>query len=220
MSSVEDVLREAGIGPSRIHRMFSRAERDLDAEKQIAESRSGRKLADLNLYYDIAVPSSVSIEALCDALNALPSVELAAPAPLPQQAPSDMAPTTPDYQAEQGYRLAAPHGVGVSQVTAVAGAGALESRSPTSSTSGFSITKTSSSRPLRTSTPRPLRSLSRGRGQPWHRSARDAGRPPQRLRRDGSGAEATLRVAPAMTVSHGYNVARAINLAAQTLAAR
>ena len=122
MSSVEDVLREAGIGPSRIRRLFSRAESDLDAEKQIAESRSGRRLADLNLYYDIAVPAGVSIEALCDALNALPSVELAAPAPLPAPTPADMAPATPDYQGEQGYRLSAPQGVGASDVTAVAGA--------------------------------------------------------------------------------------------------
>ena len=122
MSSVEDVLRAAGIGPSRIDRLFSPAESDLDAEKQIAESRSGHKLADLNLYYDIAVPAGVSIEALCDALNALPSVELAAPAPLPARTPADMAPATPDYQSVQGYRLNAPQGIGASEVTAVAGA--------------------------------------------------------------------------------------------------
>src|SRR5262245_4830314 len=105
LSAVEDVLREAGIGPSRIDRLFARAESDLDAEKQIAESRSGRKLADLNLYYEISVPTGVAIEALWDALKAIRSVELAAPAPLPERAPSDITPATPNYQCQQRYRL-------------------------------------------------------------------------------------------------------------------
>src|SRR4030095_14014416 len=194
--SLEDVLREAGIGPSRIHRMFARPESDLDAEKQIAESRSGRKLADLNLYYDIAVPAGVSIEALCDALNALPSVELAAPAPLPARTPSDMAPATPDYQDVQGYRLNAPQGIGASEVNAVAGADG----------GGGRRSRDRRHRVRRGSRPRrsgagcfcehrlgcPLRSLSAGRGQPWHRGARGSRWSPQRLRRDGAGARGDL----------------------------
>ena len=116
------VLQGAGIGPSRIRPLLSRAEADLDAERTFAEQRSGRKLADLNLYYEIILPPSVSVESLCDDLNALPSVELATPAPLPESAPSDLAPTTPDFQSEQDYRLAAPLGIGVSRVSEVSGA--------------------------------------------------------------------------------------------------
>lgn len=218
MSSVEDVLREAGIGPSRIHRMFSRAEGDLDAEKQIAESRSGRKLADLNLYYDIAVPSSVSIEALCDALNALPSVELAAPAPLPQPAPSDMAPTTPDYQAEQGYRLNAPQGVGASALAAVAGAdGAgvaivdieynwvLEHED-------LELDATANIDSAPSYDPYP-----QDQGNHGTAVLEILGGRPNSYGVTGLVPEATLLVAPAMTTSYGYNVARAVNLAAQTL---
>src|SRR5262245_1509230 len=83
MSAVEKVLRDNGIAHAQVRRLFSRSEDELDRERQVAESRAPRQLADLNLYYEIAVPADVSIEALCDALNALPAVELAAPAPLP-----------------------------------------------------------------------------------------------------------------------------------------
>jgi len=218
MSSVEDALREAGIGPSRIHRLFARAERDLDAEKQIAERRSGRQLADLNLYYDIAVPPGVSIEALCDALNALPSVELAAPAPLPAPAPGDMAPTTPDYQGEQGYRLVAPHGVGASQVTAVAGADGA----------GVSVVDIEYAwvldhEDLELDASANIDSAAlydpypQDEGNHGTAVLEILGGRPNAYGATGLVPDATLLVAPAMTISNGYNVARAVNLAAQTL---
>jgi subtilisin family serine protease len=218
LSSLEDVLREAGIGPSRIHRLFARTESDLDAEKRIAESRSGRKLADLNLYYDIAVPAGVSIEALCDALNALPAVELAAPAPLPEMAPADMAPTTPDYQGEQGYRQSAPYGIGASDVTAVAGAGGA----------GVAIVDIEYNWVL------DHEDLELGDAanidsaalyDPYPQDEGNHGTAALEIlggRRNAYGLtglvfDATVLVAPAMTVSDGYNVARAVNLAAQAL---
>jgi len=218
MSSVEDVLSEAGIGPSRIHRLFSRAESDLDAEKQIAESRSGRKLADLNLYYDIAVPAGVSIEALCDALNALPSVELAAPAPLPAPTPTDMAPATPDYQDEQGYRLSAPQGVGASEVTAVAGADGA----------GVAIVDVEYNwvldhEDLELDPSANIDSAAlydpypQDEGNHGTAVLEVLGGRPNAYGETGLVPRATLLVAPAMTTSHGYDVARAVNLAAQAL---
>jgi hypothetical protein len=218
MTSVEDVLREAGIGPSRIDRLFSRAESDLDAEKQIAESRSGRKLADLNLYYDIAVPAGVSIEALCDALNALPSVELAAPAPLPARTPSDMAPATPDYQDVQGYRLNAPKGIGASEVTAVAGADGA----------GVAIVDIEydwvlDHEDLELDASANIDSAAlydpypQDEGNHGTAVLEVLGGRPNAYGVTGLVPEATLLVAPAMTTSYGYNVARAVNLAAQTL---
>src|SRR5262249_1708704 len=74
LSDVEKVLRDAGIGRSAMRRLFSRPEGELDRDRQIGESRRGRELADLNLYYEIAVPANEPIAALCDALNALPAV--------------------------------------------------------------------------------------------------------------------------------------------------
>jgi hypothetical protein len=218
MSSVEDVLREAGIGPSRIDRLFSRPESDLDAERQIAESRRGRQLADLNLYYDIAVPAGVSIEALCDALNALPSVELAAPAPFPEPAPADMSPATPDYQGEQRYRLSAPQGVGASEVTAVAGADGA----------GVAIVDIEYNwvldhEDLELDASANIDSAALYDPYPGDEGNHGTavleilGGRPNAYGVTGLVPEATLLVAPAMTISHGYNVARAVNLAAQTL---
>lgn len=219
LSAVENVLRDAGIDRARIDRLFSRPEGELDLERQIAESRGRRQLADLNLYYEIAVPADVPIEALCDALNALPEVELASPAPLPQRPPSDMAPATPDYQAAQGYPQSAPHGVGASDVKAVAGAGGA----------GIAIVdieyqwvldhedlELDSSANIDAA---PLY-------DPYPQQQGDhgtavleilAGRP-NAYGVTGLVPEATLLVAPAMTATYGYNVARAVNLAAQALA--
>jgi hypothetical protein len=219
ISALDDVLREAGIGPSDVHRLFARAERDLDLEKRIGESRSGRKLADLNLYYDVTVPVGSSIEALCDALNALPSVELAAPAPLPERAPGDMAPTTPDYQGEQGYRNSAPQGIGAADVTAVAGAGGA----------GMAIVDIEYNwvldhEDLELDASANIDSATLY--DPYPQDERNHGTAVLEIlggRRNAYGLtglvpEATVLVAPAMTASYGYDVARAVNLAAQTLA--
>ena len=152
MSSVEDVLRAAGIGPSRIDRLFSRAESDLDAERQIAEGRRGRQLADLNLYYEIAVPAGVSVEALCDTLNALPSVELAAPAPRPSHRPRISCRQRRTIRVSRDTGSARPKASAPRKWPPSPVRMAPESRSSTSSTTGSSTTKTWSWMPLRTST--------------------------------------------------------------------
>ena len=71
------------------------------------QRKSGRTLADLNLYYRILLPGEDKslVENLIDSLNQLPIVEiaysLAKPAP----------PSTPDFTSYQGYLNAAPGGI-------------------------------------------------------------------------------------------------------------
>ena len=218
VAGVESVLRDAGIRGSQVARLFSRAEGDLDRERQSAEKHRGRQLADLNLYFEIAVPADVSIEALCDALNALPSVELAAPAPLPQQLPSDIAPSTPNYVTAQGYRAAAPEGVGASQVAGIAGADGtgiaivdieyqwvLEHED-------LELDASANIDPAPIYDPYP-----QDQGNHGTAVLEILGGRPNAYGVTGLVPEATLRVAPAMTTPYGYNVARAVNLAAQSL---
>jgi serine protease len=218
IAAVERVLRDAGIGRSQIGRLFSRAEDELDLERRVAERRGGRQLADLNLYFEIAVPTDASIETLCDELNALPEVELAAPAPLPQSEPSDMAPTTPDYHAAQGYRQSAPGGVGASDVAAVSGADGARvaivdveyqwvlDHEDLELDSSANI----DSAPLYDPYPET-------QGNHGTAVLEILGGRPNAYGVTGLVPAATLRVAPAMTTTYGYNVARAVNLAAQAL---
>lgn len=119
---VERTLRSAGVESDAVRKLFDRPADALDAERARAEQSGGRSLADLNLYYAIAVPRDRDAAALCDELNALPTVELAIPFPLPAPPPVDLAPPTPDVTAEQGYRAAAPGGVGATEVVGVPGA--------------------------------------------------------------------------------------------------
>ena len=110
-------------------RLFTEEESLLETRKGLGEAQSGRQLADLNLYYEVPLlmgSSAEDLTDLVDALNALESVEVAYvqppaepamvgfgrnEAPLGQWAASDPAPTTPLYEAEQGYLNAAPLGV-------------------------------------------------------------------------------------------------------------
>ena len=81
---------------------------------------------DLNLYFEIALPASQDAAALCDALNALPVVELALPGRLPLPPPVDLPPATPSFVTGQGYRAAAPGGidaVGAARIPGANGAG-------------------------------------------------------------------------------------------------
>lgn len=119
------VSRESRAG--RVARLFSGDERTLMANKSQAELRSGREMADLNLYMEVplAAGSTVSdVKDLVAALDALPSVETAYAEPLAEPATvpwtetlssilgaADIAPLTAQFQGEQGYLQAAPLGV-------------------------------------------------------------------------------------------------------------
>ncbi len=71
-----------------------------------AQLALGREIADLSSYFILTLPSGAEPEALMDALNDLPEVELAAPAPLPAPAPS-----VPDFEPLQGHLSPAPGGL-------------------------------------------------------------------------------------------------------------
>jgi len=77
------------------------------ATRHDLQRKSGKTLADLNLYYRILLPGEDKsmVENLIDSLNQLPIVEIAYP--LAKPAP----PPTPDYTGYQGYLNAAPGGI-------------------------------------------------------------------------------------------------------------
>ncbi len=115
IGQVRAVLARYRIGAKELRRYFTRSEALLNQEKHSGEARSGRQLADLNLYFEISVAADVDAGALCDDLNALDIVELAEPAPMPAPPPVDLAPPTPDFSFLQSYRDAPP-GIGVSNL--------------------------------------------------------------------------------------------------------
>lgn len=97
-----------------VHRLFSRTEEELDREKEAAEQHSGWQLADLNLYYVIALHPGISVpevEALVNALNALEVIEIAYPDVNDALPFADIPPTTPNFQPNQGYLSPAPQGI-------------------------------------------------------------------------------------------------------------
>ena len=121
-AALDLVLSKHGVDPASLVRVFGRPSEELEAERALAQERSGRELADLNLYYRISVPPGVDPAGLCDALNRLGFVELAKPASLPAPVASDLPPTTPDLSFGQGYLAAAPQGVGALDPALVPGA--------------------------------------------------------------------------------------------------
>lgn len=115
-------LAERGVGQDRFSRTFSRSPETLRAERARAERRSGRRLADLALYFTIDVPAGTDPASLAAALRALPLVESAAPWPKPAPPPVDIDPPTPDFTSLQTYTAAAPSGIGSAAFASVGGA--------------------------------------------------------------------------------------------------
>jgi serine protease len=120
-------------------RLFREDEATLESRKSSGEQASGRQLADLNLYYEVAlVPGTTAerVEELVSALNELESVEIAYAQPPAEPAmvnfgmaaatrallaAADIAPTTPLYEGNQGYLNAAPGGIDARYAWGVAG---------------------------------------------------------------------------------------------------
>jgi hypothetical protein len=112
-----------------LSRLFQQDEAVLAEQRRSGEARSQQELADLDLYYSIAVrpgTTSAEAEALVAALTALESVETAYAQPPAEPAvvggaaalalsstlgAADIPPTTPIFQSEQGYLNAAPSGI-------------------------------------------------------------------------------------------------------------
>ncbi len=107
------VLARHGLAPGALRRLIELPESRVDALRETGQRRSGRALADMNLYFRLDVPPSTDLAALCDELNALPFVELAEPGTRPMPAPVDLAPPTPSFLSQQFYRAPPPAGIGV-----------------------------------------------------------------------------------------------------------
>lgn len=125
-SDAAEVRRLAALAPGAqaIRRHVTLDEETVARRRAEGEARSGRQLADLDLYFSVPVGAGVTagqVAEILRALNALPSVEIAyaqpparpasveRPEPLPASATPPV--TTPDFQSQQGYLNAAPGGV-------------------------------------------------------------------------------------------------------------
>ena len=100
--------RVRGIG-----RLFQQDEDLLAERRKRGEERSGRELAELNLYYRLnLLPRTTAdqVKELLAALNALLSVEIAYAQP-PPKPPADIPPLTPSFETSQGYLDPAPLGI-------------------------------------------------------------------------------------------------------------
>jgi serine protease len=217
LSELEEVLSASRIPTDAIERLHTRPESELDSERKLAQRRSGRQLADLNLYYKISVPPGVDVGALCYQLNSLPFVELATTAPRPAPPPVDIPPSTPDLSGVQGYRDAPPGGIGaLDPLVVLGGDGAATAVVDVEYSWGLDhedlgLDLTANIDSLATPND-PFDDTNHGTAVLGELSAGA-----NAYGVTGIVPAATLLVAPANTVEHGYNPARAITLATGVL---
>jgi len=138
ISSTEALLERAPrIGA--LARLFDEDEATLEARKASGEELSGQQLADLNLYFEVPLLPGTTAERVAELvarLNALEGVEVAYAEPPPEPAmvnfgmdaavrsllaAADIAPTTPLYEANQGYLNTAPGGIDAKYAWTVGG---------------------------------------------------------------------------------------------------
>jgi subtilisin-like proprotein convertase family protein/subtilisin family serine protease len=93
-----------------IEKLFTRDEGQIDQDIREASQRSGRKLADLNGYYEMIVDPE-EVERFIQSLEDLDVVQLIYPTPLPVPPPEDIPPETPDFELGQRYLDPAPEGI-------------------------------------------------------------------------------------------------------------
>lgn len=98
-----------------IERLFTQSEEEISAEKMTLEVAASEQMPDLNLWYRFTVEEGTDAEALIDALNALPEVEIAYPAMLPSPLP------TPSYIDQQVYITPATPGMDAKYAWSLAG---------------------------------------------------------------------------------------------------
>jgi hypothetical protein len=215
---LDGVLARHGLGPAGLRRLLALPETRLDELRERGERRSGRALADMNLYFRLEVPPGKDAAALCDELNALPFVERAEPAPRPLPAPVDLPPPTPDLSFLQDYRESPPTGIGALDGAVVPGADGTGATlvdieynwqldhedlelPPTALIGGLTLSDPFSSTDHGTAVLGSIGARANGYGM------------------TGAARGATLRVAPAFTVEFGYNIAQAVTAATSQLEA-
>ena len=216
LTRLRAVLARYGLAPGALRRVLELPESRIDALRERGQRRSGRALADLNLYFWLDVPPEIDTAALCDELNALPFVELAEPGARPMPAPVDLAPPTPDFSGVQYYRAPPPAGIGVLDPVVV----------PGSDGSGTTLVDVEYSWALDHEDLELLPAALIGEGTPLDPfSSAEHGTAVlgeihslgNAYGTTGAAPGATLLVAPANTVEFGYSVSLAITDAASML---
>jgi serine protease len=122
LSALQSVMRKYPV--KSVERLFTQPEEEISAEKAALEADSGEQMPDLNLWYRFTLSLGTNPEALIDALNALPEVEIAYPTPissLPSGALAQPELATPSFVAQQGYLNAAPGGINAKYAWSIPG---------------------------------------------------------------------------------------------------
>ena len=111
LSSIEQLLK--AYPETRLARLFSRPEADYELERRTGEARTGRQLADLNLYYAFGPSDRETAQKLVNDLNQLDIIECVYPEPIPELAfmPSESRLMPPSYVEFQDYLGTSPVGV-------------------------------------------------------------------------------------------------------------
>jgi len=99
-------------------RLFMQDEAALDRDRAVIERRSGEALPDLNSWFTLTTAPGLG-GALAEVLRRLPIVETAYVAPPPAPPPAG---ATRMFVSAQGYRAAAPDGIGTASAAAFPGA--------------------------------------------------------------------------------------------------
>jgi serine protease len=200
-----------------IERLFSRPDSELKKERELGQRRSGRKLADLTLYYKINIPSGVDSGVFCDMLNALPYVELATPAPKPAPLPGDIAPETSDFSGSQGYLLDPPSGIGVVDPALVPGGDGAQTKVVDIEYSWVLDHEDLELIPVNIDSATPHDPFPADEGNHGTAVLGMLGASANHYGVTGLVPATTLQVAPANTEEHNYSLERAINLATSVL---
>ena len=122
------VLSQAGVSEAAMKPLHVAPPAELEREKDAAQRRSGRKLADLSLYFVIDLPPGASAADLANNLNSLGFVEFARPGlrpapppiyvipkaadPLPEGDAARRQGGSPNLTTLQAYKGKAPRGIG------------------------------------------------------------------------------------------------------------
>jgi len=99
-SLLTNVLSQAGVSEAAMKPLHVAPPQELEREKDAAQRRSGRKLADLSLYFVIDLPPGASAADLANNLNSLGFVEFARPALRPAPPPVYVIPQAADALPE------------------------------------------------------------------------------------------------------------------------
>ncbi|HZJ11547.1 MAG TPA: S8 family serine peptidase [Methyloceanibacter sp.] len=127
-SLLTNALSQAGVSEAAMKPLHEAPPAELERDKETAQRRSGRQLADLSLYFVIDLPPGASAAELANTLNALSFVEFARPALRPAPPPVYVIPqaaeplqegdgarrqgASPNFASLQAYKGKAPRGIG------------------------------------------------------------------------------------------------------------